>query len=307
VTRTLSPLGVVLKAGRWYLVAESRTRVTAYRVTNILDAQPLDEPVVRPEGFDLAAFWRDWTERYERSVYTGTATVRMTARALEFMAFVFPPEMSRVARASADDPDLDGWVTTVVPIESIRHGHTELLKLGAEAEVLDPPELRELFAATARGLTATYLPDTRADAKGPITMTVPDDMLAHNRQLIEEFRADGGASMSNRPLLLLTTLGRRSGKRRTSPMMFVRDGVRLLVIASNAGATEDPQWYRNLLADPHVTVEVPGRQYHAYASPLTGDDYDRQWALIKEKYPFFAEHERKAGRQIPVVGLTAAG
>jgi predicted DNA-binding transcriptional regulator YafY len=157
VTRTLSPLGIVLKGGRWYLVAGASDRVTAYRVSNVLHAEALDSPAVRPDGFDLAAFWSEWTDRYERSVYTATATVRMSADALRFMAFVFPPEMSRVAGESAGAPEADGWVTTVVPIESIRHGHTELLKLGAEAEVLDPPELRELLTSTARGLAATYL------------------------------------------------------------------------------------------------------------------------------------------------------
>ncbi|MGK5681210.1 helix-turn-helix transcriptional regulator [Actinoplanes sp. URMC 104] len=158
VTRTLHPLGVVLKAGRWYLVAATDTRTTAYRVSSILDAELLDEPARRPEGFELAAFWREWTQRYERSVYTATATVRMTVAALERMAYVFPPEMSRVARAEAGEPDESGWLVTRVPIESVRHGHIELLKLGAEAEVLEPPELRECFAATARGLAATYLP-----------------------------------------------------------------------------------------------------------------------------------------------------
>jgi hypothetical protein len=73
------------------------------------------------------------------------------------MAYVFPPEMSRTARACAGPPGDDGWLTTTVPIESIRHGHIELLKLGADAEVLDPPELRERFAQTARGLGRTYL------------------------------------------------------------------------------------------------------------------------------------------------------
>jgi deazaflavin-dependent oxidoreductase (nitroreductase family) len=137
-------------------------------------------------------------------------------------------------------------------------------------------------------------------------MTMPDDMLAHNRQLIDQFRADGGASMGDRPLLLLTTLGRRSGKRRTSPMMYVRDGGRLLVIASNNGATKPPLWYSNLLADPHVFVETLGRRFTATATPLTGDDYDRTWAMVKQKFPFFAEHEQRAGRQIPVVSLTEA-
>ncbi|MGA5304527.1 helix-turn-helix transcriptional regulator [Nucisporomicrobium flavum] len=162
VTRTLAPLGVVLKAGRWYLVAAAGERVTAYRVVNILDAHLRDEPATRPAGFDLAAFWREWTDRYESSVYTATATVRMTAEALTRMAYIFPPEMSRVARAEATEPDEAGWLTTRVPIESVRHGHMELLKLGADAEVLDPPELRERFAATARGLMATYHPDEGA-------------------------------------------------------------------------------------------------------------------------------------------------
>ena len=139
-------------------------------------------------------------------------------------------------------------------------------------------------------------------------MTMPPDLLAHNRQLISQFRADGGVSMGNRPLLLLTTLGRRSGQKRTSPMMYVRsDDDRVLVIASNNGAPADPLWYRNLIADPHVTVELPGQEFAATAEPLTGADYDREWARIKEKFPFFADHElRSAGRQIPVVALNRA-
>jgi deazaflavin-dependent oxidoreductase (nitroreductase family) len=90
-------------------------------------------------------------------------------------------------------------------------------------------------------------------------------------------------------------------------MMYVPDSDRLLVIASNAGAAEHPQWYRNLLVDPYVTVEVPGHRYRARATPLTGEDYDRQWAAIAEKFPFFTEHQDKAGgRRIPVVALTKA-
>jgi predicted DNA-binding transcriptional regulator YafY len=165
VTRTLSPLGVVLKAGRWYLVASTADRITAYRVASILDAAPLDEPAQRPADFDLAAFWQAWTERFERSVYTAQATVRMTAEALDRMAFIFPPEMARAARSSAGPVGDDGRLTTTVPIESIRHGHIELLKLGAEAEVLAPPELRACFAATARGLCTIYL-DPAPEAGG---------------------------------------------------------------------------------------------------------------------------------------------
>jgi len=241
----------------------------------------------------------------------------MTTAALDRMAYVFPPEMSRMARASAGPPDRTGRLVTTVPIESIKHGHIELLKLGAEAEVLEPAELRDCFTATARGLAATYLSPppalgSRSDpfpstAEESVPMTMPTDLLAHNRKLIGEFRADGGKSLAHRPLLLLTTVGRRSGEKRTSPVMYVPDDDRLLVIASNAGSPADPLWYRNLLAEPSVTVEVPGRTYPARATPLTGLDYDRQWAAVKEKSPFFAEHEARAGdRRIPIVALTEA-
>ncbi|WP_328518414.1 helix-turn-helix transcriptional regulator [Actinoplanes oblitus] len=156
VDRELNPLGVVLKAGRWYLVGEWNDRVTTYRVTNVLESAVLDEPATRPPGFDLAGFWREWTERYERSVYTAEATVRVSPDALRTMPFVFAPEMSRVAHTAAGPPGPDGWRTTVVPIESLRHGHLELLKFGAEVEVLGPPELRARFAASARDLAALY-------------------------------------------------------------------------------------------------------------------------------------------------------
>jgi F420H(2)-dependent quinone reductase len=135
---------------------------------------------------------------------------------------------------------------------------------------------------------------------------MPDDQSAYNRKLIEEFRADGGKSMGDRPLLLLTTVGRRSGKHWTTPMMYVGAEDRYLVIASNNGATSDPDWYRNLLADPSVTVEVPGQEFRARAKPLNGDDYDREWARIQEQYPFFTEHQQRAGRKIPVVALARA-
>jgi len=135
-------------------------------------------------------------------------------------------------------------------------------------------------------------------------MTMPDDMLAYNRQLIDQFRADGGAAVKDRPLLLLTTQGRKTGKQRTSPMMYVKREDHLVVIASNNGASEDPQWYRNLLTDPQVRVELPGQTFEARATPLTGEDYDREWAEITKAYPFFTEHQQRAvNRKIPVVSL----
>jgi deazaflavin-dependent oxidoreductase (nitroreductase family) len=130
----------------------------------------------------------------------------------------------------------------------------------------------------------------------------PPDIREHNRRLIEEFRAAGGR-LGDRPLLVLTTIGRRSGLPRTTPMMFVRDGHRVLVIASNAGAPRHPEWYRNLVVNPTVTVEVDGLTYSATAAPLRGDEYTATFARIQEQYPFFAEHQSRVARRIPVVAL----
>ena len=132
---------------------------------------------------------------------------------------------------------------------------------------------------------------------------MPPDIREHNRKLIEEFRAAGGR-LGDRALLLLTTIGRRSGLPRTTPMMYVRDGDRVLVIASNAGAVRHPDWYRNLVANPTVTVEVDGETYPATATPLRGGEYEETFAGIAQRYPFFAEHQARIRRRIPVVALT---
>ncbi|MGX1615607.1 helix-turn-helix transcriptional regulator [Micromonospora chalcea] len=156
VTRLVEPLGVVLKAGRWYLVGRCGEQVRTFRVGAVLDAEVTGERYERDDGFALAAYWREWTARYERDVYRDQARIRLTVAALEFMPYVFPPEMSRAARAAAGEPGPDGWLETTVPIESVRHAHAELLKLGAEVEVLAPAELRDRFTATAHALTRLY-------------------------------------------------------------------------------------------------------------------------------------------------------
>jgi deazaflavin-dependent oxidoreductase (nitroreductase family) len=132
------------------------------------------------------------------------------------------------------------------------------------------------------------------------------DQRAYNQQLIEEFRASRSKDdtpLDGRPLLLLTTTGARTGQRRTTPMMFMRMDERLLVIASNAGAPAHPDWYRNLVAHPHVTVEVGAETFEATAVALEGAERQRLWNRIVELHPFFAEHQAKVARQIPVIAL----
>jgi deazaflavin-dependent oxidoreductase (nitroreductase family) len=132
-------------------------------------------------------------------------------------------------------------------------------------------------------------------------MTDAEDRHATNQKVIEDFRAQGGSG--DRPLLLLTTTGARTRQPRTAPMMFVPDGERLLVIASNAGAPRDPDWFHNLVAYPDVVVEVTGETFNATATVLLDDERERVFGDIVRLYPFFAEHQARAGRDIPVVAL----
>src|SRR5438270_3116060 len=128
------------------------------------------------------------------------------------------------------------------------------------------------------------------------------DQNDYNRQLIEEFRADR-SKFGGRPLLLLTTTGAKSGQRRTTPMMYVRNGDHLMVIASNVGAPTHPAWYHNLMAHPDVTVEVGNETFEATAIVTTGEERHRLWTRIVELHPFFSEHQAKTTRQIPVIIL----
>jgi deazaflavin-dependent oxidoreductase (nitroreductase family) len=131
------------------------------------------------------------------------------------------------------------------------------------------------------------------------------DIREVNRNVIAQFRTGGPIEGMRRDgLVLLTTVGASTGRTHTTPMMFHRDSDRLLVIASNIGAPRHPDWYRNLVAHPEVTVEVGDERYEARATTLVGDERDRVWTMIKELYPFFADHERKTARTIPVVALS---
>jgi deazaflavin-dependent oxidoreductase (nitroreductase family) len=134
----------------------------------------------------------------------------------------------------------------------------------------------------------------------------PREMREINRKTIEEFRANGRA-LPGRQLLLLTTVGARTGTRHTTPMMYVRLDGRLLVIASNAGAPRHPDWYHNLMANPAVTVEVDGAEYAAAARPTTGRDRDELFGRIAAQFPFFTDHQNGVDRTIPVVELIPAG
>ncbi|GAA2389815.1 nitroreductase family deazaflavin-dependent oxidoreductase [Streptomyces glaucosporus] len=137
------------------------------------------------------------------------------------------------------------------------------------------------------------------------------DIAAFNRHVIEQFRANGGKGMIGDridagKLLLLTHTGARSGKRRTTPLMFLRLNGRLCVIASANGAPRHPDWYRNVVAHPAVTVEIGDEEFPATAVVPSGRERDELFEEAVRQQPFFTEHQSRAGRTIPVVELRRA-
>src|SRR5918993_6016315 len=146
------------------------------------------------------------------------------------------------------------------------------------------------------------MPETEQDKKST-------DYNEFNRQLIEEFRANGGkvtGIFAGAPLLLLTTTGARSGRPRVTPLVFTTDNGRLIVIASKGGAPTHPDWYYNLRANPEVTVEVRTESFPARAMITTGAERQRLFDQMAARMPNFAEYQRNTTRQIPVVVLERA-
>ena len=131
-----------------------------------------------------------------------------------------------------------------------------------------------------------------------------------NRQLIAEFRANGGkvgGMFAGAPMLLLTTIGAKTGQPRVAPLVYSTDGDRLVVIASKGGAPTNPDWYHNLRANPDVTLEVGTETFPARASVPEAEERQRLFDQMATRMPGFAEYQRNTTRQIPVVVLERAG
>lgn len=150
IDRRLEPYGVVLKAGRWYLVAGPGSPRT-YRVDQILDLAELEDEFTIPASFDLAAYWQRFKAEFLDRLYQAEATVRLSPAALPHLS---GPETESVARTGSVEPD--GWTRAVLPVESTEFALRQFLALGPEIEVLDPPELRSRLAAAVRATAAFY-------------------------------------------------------------------------------------------------------------------------------------------------------
>ena len=134
----------------------------------------------------------------------------------------------------------------------------------------------------------------------------PSNRKEFNRQLIEEFRANCGkvtGQFADRPLLLLTSTGAKSGRAYTTPLVYTKDGNRLVIIASKGGAPTNPDWYHNLVAHPTATVELPRERFQAKAVVTVGAERDRLFNQQAEEMPNFAEYQKNTTRRIPVIVL----
>lgn len=128
-----------------------------------------------------------------------------------------------------------------------------------------------------------------------------------NIKVINEFRENKGivgGDFDGSPLLLLTTVGSRSGKMITKPLMYFRDGTRFFVFASKAGAPENPSWYNNLVANSSVRVEVGNESFDGYAQTVLGAERDILYAKQVDLFPRFGDYQKKTDRIIPVVSIT---
>lgn len=135
-------------------------------------------------------------------------------------------------------------------------------------------------------------------------MSQADDF---NAQIIEEFRANHGrvgGGFQDAPLLLLHSIGARSGQPRVNPVMYLADGDRYVVFASKAGADTNPDWYHNLKADPDATIEVGDLTLEVTAAEVGGTERDELFARQAGLYAGFAGYQRQTARTIPVIALT---
>ncbi|MEV4126961.1 nitroreductase family deazaflavin-dependent oxidoreductase [Nocardia sp. NPDC049707] len=125
-----------------------------------------------------------------------------------------------------------------------------------------------------------------------------------NAQVINEFRANAGkvgGMFEGAPMVLITTTGAKSGRQVTNPLVYLPDGERIVLVASNGGADKHPAWYHNLRANPECTVELGTGSYPAKAEVVTGAERDELYARMVEIMPGFGEYQAKTSRVIPVV------
>jgi F420H(2)-dependent quinone reductase len=143
---------------------------------------------------------------------------------------------------------------------------------------------------------------TEKDLSGPARLAMKLGSGAH----AGVYRATGGklfGRMGKSPILLLNTVGRKSGKKRTSPLLYVLDGEDFMIIASKGGAPTHPAWYLNLRDNPDATVEIGDREVRVSAEEADPEEKARLWGKMVEIYPTYDDYQKKTEREIPLLIL----
>jgi deazaflavin-dependent oxidoreductase (nitroreductase family) len=143
---------------------------------------------------------------------------------------------------------------------------------------------------------------TEAERTAIVRATCQD----HLRQYVES-NGEEGYVFRGVPILILTTTGWKSGEQRRVPLMFGRDGDNYLLVASLGGASEDPYWYRNLVANPDAELQVKAEHIKVRARTATPQERPRLWATMAELYPTYEDYRTRTTREIPVVVLEPVG
>ena len=155
VRRSVDPLGLVLKAGVWYLAARGGADLRTYRLSGILALVVTEERFERPPEFDLATWWVAAARRFEKDLVTGTALLRVSEPGLKALR-ALGESVARAATETAGAPDAQGWRRVTIPIESIAYAARQILQLGAQVEVLEPTALRRELHERAEAIAALY-------------------------------------------------------------------------------------------------------------------------------------------------------
>ncbi len=113
-----------------------------------------------------------------------------------------------------------------------------------------------------------------------------------------------GGTFRGAPVLLLSTVGRKTGKKRTTPVLYIKDGNRIALAASNGGRDRDPSWWTNMRYNPQAQVQIRGQTWPARAERANSQEKARLWPLLAKMYPPYNDYQRKTKREIPVVILT---
>jgi predicted DNA-binding transcriptional regulator YafY len=155
VSRTLDPLGLVLKAGVWYLVARRSAGMRVYRVSRFVSVRPREDGFDRPPDFDLAEFWQEWSTTFQRNIPRFDVRLRMPRAALRYLRPLVHPDGRHALDVVRRDPPRE-LIELVVPFENIEYAYRELMTFGSDVEVIEPLELRERMLQAAEEVIALY-------------------------------------------------------------------------------------------------------------------------------------------------------